>query len=192
MANVRVFPSPDVTLEGLDDELGETTTEAPADLVAWVAQRPFLDAGPIEDVELGGLHGRGFGYTVGKLSDAARACGAAAAQPCGATVWASGVAYHVSPGERGRIMQLDAGGQPLLVMVTEGPAAADLLTTLRFELVPLPGQVEDALRLPYFAPALAPGQRYYVDQVAVGARRGRHRSRRGGHGEPARRGRVVR
>ena len=91
---------------------------------------------------------------------------AAAAQPCGATVWASGAAYHVSPGERGRIMQLDAGGQPLLVMVTEGPAAAELLTTLRFELTPLPGQVEDALRLPYFAPALAPGQRYYVDKVA--------------------------
>jgi hypothetical protein len=164
MANVRVFSSPDVTLEDVEDQLGEITTEAPVDLLASLAQASYLDAGPIEDVEVGGLNGRGFAYTVGALSDAARACGAAAAERCGAIVWSSGTTYHVSPGERGRIIELDAAGQPLLMM-TQGPVAEAVLPTLRFELDPPPGQVEDALRLPYFAPSLAPGQRYFANRV---------------------------
>ena len=169
VANVRVFPSPDVVLEEVEDQLASVTADAPADLLAWMAARPFLSAGPIEDgVQLGGLTGRGFDYDVGELSDGARACGAASPTRCGATIWASGVAHHVSPGEHGRVIELDAAGQRLLVMTTEGAVADELLASLEFELWPPPEQASDALRLPYFAPTLAPGQRYLIDRVRNG------------------------
>jgi hypothetical protein len=165
LANLRVFSSPDVTLEDVEDDLGELTTEAPTDVIAWLAERPYLTVGAIEDVEVGSLRGRGFEYTVGPLPDTSRACGGAAAQLCGATLWASGSTYHVSPGERGRVIQLDAAGQPLLVLISDGPVAAEVVPTLRFELAPPPASVGHTLRLPYFAPGLMPDQRYYVDKV---------------------------
>jgi hypothetical protein len=40
--------------------------------------------------------------------------------------------------------------------------------SLEYELWPAPEQVSDALRLPYFAPALSPGQQYLIDKVSVG------------------------
>ena len=168
VANVRVFPSPDVVLEEVEDELASVTTDAPADILSWLAARPFLSAGPIEDVELGGLTGRGFDYVVGELSDGARACGAASPTRCGATIWASGAAHHVAPGEHGRIVELDAAGQRLLVTITDGALADELLASFELQLWPPPEQAGDALRLPYFAPSLFPGQRYVIDKVRKG------------------------
>jgi len=169
VANPRVFPSPDVVLEDVEDELAAVTADAPSDLLTWLAARPFLSAGPIEEgVELGGLTGRGFDYVVGELSAGARACGATSPTRCAATIWASGVVDHVAPGEHGRMVELDAAGQRLLVQITDGAAADELLHSLAFELWPPPKQATDAVRLPYFAPALSPGQHYLIDRVSEG------------------------
>jgi hypothetical protein len=169
IANLRVFTSPDVVLEDVEDELASVTTEAPADIVTWMAARPFLSTGPVTDgLQLGGLTGRGFDYVVGDLSDRAAACGGASTMRCAATFWASGVVNQVSAGERGRILELDAAGQRLLVQITDGAVADDLLASLQFELWPTPKQAADAVRLPYFSPSLSSGQRYLIDKVSKG------------------------
>ena len=168
IANLRVFTSPDVVLEDVEDELASVTTDAPADVLRWMAGRPFLTAGPIRDVELGGLTGRGFDYVVDDVSDRAAACGGSSTTRCAATIWASGAVDHVSPGEHGRMVQLDAAGQRLLVQITDGAVAEDLLASLRFELWPVPEQVRDTVRLPYFSPSLSSGRRYLIDKVSKG------------------------
>jgi len=169
VANPRVFPTPDVVLERVEDELASVTTDAPVDILTWMAARPYLSAGPIKDgVDLGGLTGRELDYVVGELSDGARACGATAPTRCAATIWASGVVDHVAPGEHGRIVELDAAGQRLLVHMTDTAATDELLASLEFELWPVPEQVADARRLPYFAPNLLSGQHYLIDRVSKG------------------------
>ncbi len=169
VANPRVFPSPDVVLEDVEDELTSVTSDAPVDILTWMAARPYLSAGAIKDgVDLGGLPGRKFDYVVGDLSDGARACGATSPTRCAATIWASGVVDHVAAGEHGRVVELDAAGQRLLVQITDGAAADELLASLEFELWPVPKQVSDAVRLPYFAPSLLSGQRYLIDKVSTG------------------------
>jgi len=169
VANPRVFPSPDVVLEDVEGDLAAVTTDAPADILAWMAARPYLSTGPIKNgVDLGGLPGRQFDYVVGELSDGARACGATSPTRCAATIWASGAVDHVALGEHGRMAELDAAGQRLLVQITDGAAADELLASLEFELWPVPEQVSDALRLPYFAPGLPSGQHYLIDKVSKG------------------------
>jgi hypothetical protein len=169
VANPRVFPSPDVVLEDVEDELASVTADAPADILTWIAARPYLSAGPIKNgVNLGGLTGRGFDYVVGELSDRAQACGATSPTRCAATIWASGVVDHVAPGGHGRMVELDAAGQRLLVQITDGAEADELLASLEFELWPAPKQMADTVRLPYFAPGLSQGQHYLIDRVSKG------------------------
>jgi hypothetical protein len=167
-AGLRVFLSPDVSPRDVNlGTFGAITADAPADVVAWLAERPFLDAGPIEDgLRVGGLEGRGFSYQVGDLSESARACGSDPAPRCAATLWASGVMFHMAAGDRGRILAVVVEGQEIIVMVREDPATDPLVATLRLVSPPVPEQADGATRLPYFAPAVTPGQHYYIDKVA--------------------------
>ena len=168
-AGLRVFPSPDVSPRDVNLEtFGAITADAPADIVTWLADRPFLDAGPIEDdLRVGSLEGRGFTYQVGDLSERARACGPDPAPRCAATLWASGVMFHVAAGDRGQILEVDVDGQAVIVMVREDPATDPLVATLRLESPPVPEQAGAATRLPYFAPAVIPGKQYYIDKITA-------------------------
>ena len=165
---VRVFPSPHLQPADLTAEtLGTLTADTPADVVAWLAGRPFLRAGPIDDhMRVGALNGRGFAYEVGELPAGAQACGPTAAHRCAATLWANGVMFHMAPGERGRVLEIDVAGQSVIAMIRDHPATAALLSTLHLEVEPVPEAAAGATRLPYFTPALDAGTRYYIDKIA--------------------------
>jgi hypothetical protein len=169
-AGLRVFPSPAVEHADLDrDAFGAVTEEAPADVVAWLADRPFLDTTPIEEhVEVGDLAGRGFTYQVGQLPPGSWACGPAPAPQCAATLWAAGRSFHLAAGEAGRIVELDVAGQPMLVIARDEPGVAELVSTLTFDVTPVPAAAGDAVRLPYFTHSLEPGVDYFVDKLSRG------------------------
>lgn len=160
-AGLRVFPSPDIEPTDLAPEtFGDVTADAPADLVAWLAERPFLHADPInEGLRVGSLEGRGFAYEVGELSRESRGA---------ATFWGAGRAFHVAAGERGWILEVDVAGQTVLTMIRDEPATAELLPTVALEVAPVPARAGDATRLPYFTPALDPAAQYYIDRIVRG------------------------
>jgi hypothetical protein len=168
IAGLRIFPSIDVEQADLErDAFGAVTDEAPIDIVAWLHDRPFLDVSPIDEyVPVGGQEGRGFTYEVGDLPDGARVCGPAPEEQCAATFWAAGRSFHVAEGEAGQVVELDVDGQPMLVITRDDPAAAELVSTLTFEVPPVPAPADGAVRLPYFTPSVEPGIAYVVDTLA--------------------------
>jgi hypothetical protein len=167
IAGLRVFPSPDLEPTDLEPQaLADVTDEAPVDIVAWLADRPFLGASRIDEhLRVGNLEGRGFSYEVGQLSDRARACGPAPAARCAPTIWAGGRALHVGAGESGHVLEVDVGGQAVLALVRDEPAAVELVSTLTFDVPPVPATADGATRLPYFTPNLDAGVEYLVDKV---------------------------
>jgi hypothetical protein len=167
-AGLRVFPSVDLEQADLErDAFGAVTDEAPADIVAWLQDRPFLGASPIDEhVRVGELEGRGFTYDVADLPDGALACGPAPAQRCAATFWAAGRSFHVAEGDAGQVVELDVAGQPMLVIARDDPAVAELVSTLTFDVAPIPAAADGAVRLPYFTPSVDPDVEYLVDKLA--------------------------
>jgi hypothetical protein len=153
-AGLRVFPLSNVERTDLDAEtIGDVTTPAPDDVVSWLADRPLLNAGPIDEhLRVGNLDGRGFAYQVGRLADRAP------------LIWASGTTLDVGPDDEGWILELDVAGQPVLAIVRDAPGTTGLLDTLTFEVADVPEPAADARRLPYLAP-LEAGRDYYVDRV---------------------------
>jgi hypothetical protein len=133
--------------------------------VRWLHDRPFLDASPIDPhVPVGGREGRGFTYAARQLPEGAHACGPAAPR-CAATFWAAGHSFHVADGDAGQVVELDVGGQPVLVIARDDPAVDALVPTLSFEVAPVPAAADGAVRLPYFTPSVEPGEAYFVDKL---------------------------
>jgi hypothetical protein len=66
------------------------------------------------------------------------------------------------------MIELDAAGQLLLVIITDGALADELLGSFQLEPWLPPAQARSALRLPYFTRSLARGQRYVMDKVDDG------------------------
>ena len=64
------------------------------------------------------------------------------------------------------MVELDVAGQPMLVIARDDPAAAELMSTLTFEVPPVPAPADGAVRLPYFTPSVEPGVAYVVDKLA--------------------------
>jgi hypothetical protein len=71
----------------------------------------------------------------------------------------------MAAGDQGWVLEVDVADQPVLAVVRNKPLTAQLLDSLTFEVAPLPEPARGATRLPYLAPALNPGDDYYIDRV---------------------------
>ena len=94
IAGFRIFPSIDLEQPDLDrDALGAVTEEAPADIVGWLHDWPFLDVSPIDEHVRVGRRGTRVHLRGRRPARRRTACGPAPEEPCAATFWAAGRSF---------------------------------------------------------------------------------------------------
>ena len=122
--NSLVFNTPTIAGDQLADPayMESVTEPAPIDLLAWLAGRPGVEAGPIVDTAVAGLPARSMTYSIGAF-DGATPCIPDDDRACHATLFApiTGLAQLYFVGDSGTLSELHLGGHRFAVDVADRP-----------------------------------------------------------------------
>lgn len=168
--NSLVFNTPTIAFDQLaDPAYTETVTEpAPTDLLAWLAGRPGVEAGPIVDTTVAGLPARSMTYSIGAF-DGATPCVPDDDRACHATLSApiTGLAQLYFTGDSGTLSELHLGGHRFAVDVADRPLAAEVAESLTFTVEPPDTAPAVAEPVPFTGPHRA-GATYYSERSSGG------------------------
>jgi hypothetical protein len=113
-----------------NDDLLAVTEPAPDDVLSWFTARPYVQAGPATETELGGYPARSVTYTIGDV-EGSLPC---TPEPVGC-MWSvvlgdTSVVHLV--GDTGTLYQVDVDGAPVLVDVSDRDGAEEIATAMDF------------------------------------------------------------
>ena len=168
--NTLAFTVPTISFELLADQsyMESVTEPAPVDLLAWLATRPGITAGPIVESTVAGQPARSMTYSAGPF-DGAQPCVPDEPRACAATIFApiTGLAQFYFVGDSGTISELRMGGHRLAVDVLDRPRAAEIASSLELTVVPPPGVPGNAEPVPFVGPHTE-GALYYSERSSGG------------------------
>ncbi len=111
----------------------ELVDDVPEDFLAWFGARPGITAGPITEVEFGGVPARQMTYQAGPVPGGFP-CGPDVSKTCGAHLWVpSGVAVVTLEGDAGTLYEV-VGGARVLIDIPEGVGSAELASSMTINL----------------------------------------------------------
>jgi hypothetical protein len=168
--NNLAFTTPTIDFAGLADAAyGASVTEpAPADLLAWLAARPGVTAGPIVESTIAGQPARSMTYSIGAF-DGALPCYPDDQRACAATLFApiTGLGQVYLVGDTGTMFEVRLGGQRFAVDVSDRPRAAEIADSLQLMVEPPTGVPAGSEPVPFVGPHRA-GAQYYSERSSGG------------------------
>ncbi len=139
-ADVQLITTPKESMANLDTGSGKYTSVP--DLLAALHDLTYLTATPIiDDTSFGPFTARRFDYTVDALSSDYKAC---PGRPCAATMFADRSTLAMLADETGHFVEIDAGGNEILLHVPNQPAFAGVVSSLHVTVHPSPAAANDA------------------------------------------------
>lgn len=146
-----------ITLE--DVVANDVDRSEPIEFFEWFADRPFVEAEPVEVGEFLGLPARTMSYRI--LDDAAGQSCAPNLPTCFPVLSSGGTAIVYLAGQTGTMYEIDpTDGFPVVVDVADDPVAAEIVDTLELAVDQPPESIADATAITFDTETLEPATGY--------------------------------